>query len=86
VSDFGSEFWSVYISVITVASILACAVLLWGLGLYGGYLLAYDSNAYWTALQTPAAFWIASTLALILTALIFWLLIWRITTPAKQHR
>lgn len=31
VSDFGSEFWSVYISVVTVASILACAVLLWGL-------------------------------------------------------
>ena len=30
-SDFTSEFWSVYIAVITLASILACAVLLWKL-------------------------------------------------------
>lgn len=30
-SDFSSELWSVYISVITVVSILACAVLLWKL-------------------------------------------------------
>src|ERR1051325_2861827 len=31
VSDFVSEFWSYYISIITLASILACAVLLWKL-------------------------------------------------------
>ena len=31
VSDFNGDFWGVYISVITVASILACAVLLWTL-------------------------------------------------------
>jgi cytochrome c oxidase cbb3-type subunit 3 len=31
VNEFTSEFWSVYISVITVSSILACAVLLWTL-------------------------------------------------------
>ena len=30
-SDFNGEFWPVYIAVITVASILACAVLLWAL-------------------------------------------------------
>lgn len=30
-SDFNGEFWPVYITVITVASILACAVLLWAL-------------------------------------------------------
>ena len=30
-SDFSSEFWSVYISVITVVSILACGVFLWRL-------------------------------------------------------
>lgn len=28
-SDFGNEFWSVYISVITLVSIIACAALLW---------------------------------------------------------
>jgi len=31
VSDFSGEFWAVYISVITVVSILACTVLLWSL-------------------------------------------------------
>jgi cytochrome c oxidase cbb3-type subunit 3 len=31
VSDFVSEFWSFYIGIITLASILACAVLLWKL-------------------------------------------------------
>ena len=31
VSDFSSEFWSVYIAVITVVSILACGALLWRL-------------------------------------------------------
>ena len=30
-SEFTSEFWSVYISVLTIASILACAVFLWKL-------------------------------------------------------
>jgi cytochrome c oxidase cbb3-type subunit III len=31
VSDFSSEFWSVYIAVITIVSILACGALLWRL-------------------------------------------------------
>ena len=30
-SDFNSEFWSIYVAVITVVSILACAALLWRL-------------------------------------------------------
>ena len=30
-SDFNSEFWSVYVAVITVVSILACGLLLWRL-------------------------------------------------------
>ena len=30
-SDFNGEFWPIYISVITVVSIIACAVLLWSL-------------------------------------------------------
>lgn len=30
-SDFNSDFWPIYISVITVVSIIACAVLLWSL-------------------------------------------------------
>jgi cytochrome c oxidase cbb3-type subunit 3 len=31
VSDFNSDFWSIYIAAITVVSILACAILLWSL-------------------------------------------------------
>jgi cytochrome c oxidase cbb3-type subunit 3 len=31
VNEFTSGFWSVYITVITLASILACGVLLWKL-------------------------------------------------------
>ena len=30
-SEFNSEFWTVYISVITIASIIACGLLLWRL-------------------------------------------------------
>jgi MATE family multidrug resistance protein len=69
---------------ITFTPLLVYAVLLWGLGLYGGYQLAYVGIASWSPLQTPSAFWIASTIALFFTALIFWLLIWQITRPAKR--
>ena len=30
-SDFTGGFWSIYISIITIASIIACGVLLWGM-------------------------------------------------------
>jgi len=32
VSDFTSDFWSYYVAVITVVSIVACAILLWAMG------------------------------------------------------
>jgi multidrug resistance protein, MATE family len=53
-------------------------VLLWGLGLFGGYRLAYHGLGPWPAMQSPAAFWIAGLVALALAALIFWLMIWQI--------
>jgi MATE family multidrug resistance protein len=69
---------------ITLTPLLVYAVLLWGLGLYGGYQLAYVGNDLWPALQTPAAFWMASSAALFLTAVIFWLLIWQIIRRTKR--
>jgi MATE family multidrug resistance protein len=63
---------------ITLAPFLIYGVLLWGLGLYGGYLLAYRGLGPWPALQTPAAFWMAGATALALAALAFWLMIWQV--------
>ncbi len=63
---------------ITLAPFLIYAVLLWGLGLYGGYRLTYHGLGPWPAQQTPAAFWMAGAAALALAALSFWLMIWRV--------
>jgi MATE family multidrug resistance protein len=63
---------------ITLSPFAIYGVLLWGLGLYGGYRLAYHGVGPWPAMQTPAAFWITGMVALTLAALIFWLMIWQI--------
>lgn len=63
---------------ITLAPFLIYGVLLWGLGLFGGYRLAYHGLGPWPAMQNPAAFWIAGMVALALAALIFWLMIWQV--------
>jgi len=63
---------------ITLSPFLIYGVLLWGLGLYGGYQLAYHGLGPWPAMQSPAAFWITGMVALTLTALIFWLMIWQV--------
>jgi len=63
---------------ITVMPFVIYAVLLWGLGLFGGYRLAYHGLGPWPAMQTPAAFWMAGMVALALAALAFWLMIWQL--------
>lgn len=63
---------------ITIAPFLIYGVLLWGLGLYGGYLLAYTGLGPWPALHRPEAFWMAGAAALALAALTFWGMIWQI--------
>jgi len=63
---------------ITLTPFLIYGVLLWGLGLYGGYRLAYHGLGPWPALQTPAAFWMAGSVALALAALVFWGMIWQV--------
>jgi multidrug resistance protein, MATE family len=62
---------------ITLAPLLVYCVLLWGLGLYGGYRLAYLGLGPLQALQTPAAFWMTASVALAITALLFWGMVWQ---------
>jgi len=62
---------------ITIAPLALYGVLLWGLGLYGGYLLTYEGLAGLAARPSPDTFWIASSLALWLVAICFLVLLWR---------
>jgi len=56
---------------ITVAPLLVYCILLWGIGLGGGYLLAYEGLVDRGPTRDPATFWAAGAGALALTALIF---------------
>ncbi|MEJ5989200.1 MATE family efflux transporter [Ramlibacter sp. PS3R-8] len=62
---------------VAVAPLLAYCLLLWGVGVVGGYHLAYRGIGPWAAQQSPAAFWIASSFALALLAVILPLILWR---------
>lgn len=62
---------------VTVAPLVIYGVLLWGLGLYGGYLLTYEGIAGVAARPVPASFWAVSTIALWLVAISFMALLWR---------
>lgn len=64
---------------IAISTFVIYGVLLWGLGLGGGYLLAYQGVGPWPALQHPAGFWIAGSIALVLTALVFVLMLLRVS-------
>lgn len=56
---------------ITLMPLLVYGVLLWGLGLGGGYVLAYRGWAGFGPWYSPAPFWGASAAALLLTAIAF---------------
>ena len=62
---------------VTVAPLLAYCVLLWGVGVFGGYQLAYRGVGGVEAMQSPSAFWIASSFGLALLSLILPLILWR---------
>jgi MATE family multidrug resistance protein len=74
---------------ITLVPLLIYGVLLWGLGLAGGYFLAYSGSASLPATPVPASFWSAATLALAAVALSFLALLWRAMhaprDTAKSH-
>ncbi len=62
---------------VAVLPLVLYSLLLWGVGLGGGYLLAYEGIGPWAAMHTPAAFWIAATGSLALLALILPVILWR---------
>ena len=62
---------------VAMAPLVAYCVLLWGVGLAGGFLLAYRGLGAWPAQHSPAAFWIAAAVALGVLALILPLILWR---------
>ena len=68
---------------VAVAPLVAYCVLLWGVGLSGGYLLAYRGIGPLPAQHSPVAFWQASTLALALLAPILLLILWRAVHAAR---
>jgi MATE family multidrug resistance protein len=73
---------------ITIAPLLIYTAFLWGLGLYGGYLWAYDHSAlggwlHWHARPSVDTFWISSTVALALVSAMFAALVWRVSRVQK---
>ena len=62
---------------ITLTPLVLYGVFLWGLGLFGGYLLAYEGIAGRAATQSASSFWAASTIAIGLVAAALLGLLWR---------
>lgn len=76
---------------ITMAPLLIYAAFLWGLGLYGGYLWAYDTAALggllrWEARPSVDAFWISSSMALSAVSLLLVALVWRVAFRTRTKR
>jgi MATE family multidrug resistance protein len=67
---------------VAVAPLVAYCLLLWGVGLAGGYALAYHDTRLWSAQHSPAAFWVASSVALALLALVLPAILWRAVRSA----
>lgn len=66
---------------ITLMPLVIYAALLWGVGLYGGYLLAYQGldALGWAMRPSVDTFWITSTAALAVVSLLFVAMVWRAT-------
>ena len=66
---------------ITVLPLITYTVLLWGVGLAGGYAVAYSGfgsqQLPWLVAQSPIAFWQSSCFALALTTLVLLSVLWR---------
>jgi MATE family multidrug resistance protein len=70
---------------ITVAPLVVYCVLLWGLGLGGGYLMAYSSWSPWVQMaHSPTAFWACSALALAITAAAFGVMLFKAAARSAQ--
>lgn len=62
---------------ITLRPLLIYTTLLWGVGLWGGYVLAYQGLGTWANRPSVDSFWITSTAALALVTALFLGLLWR---------
>ena len=75
---------------ITILPLITYTVLLWGLGLAGGYAVAYGPAIDWTVLswlvpQTPIAFWQTGSLALYATTAVLMPVLWRAAYAKPKH-
>ena len=70
---------------VTLSPLLIYTALLWGMGLYGGYLLAYQGLGSWPATPSVRSFWLTSTVALIVvTVLLLARLEWAMRRPVQS--
>lgn len=71
---------------ITVSTLVVYSLLLWGGGLAGGYLLAYQGLAGQAPWQKADAFWASSATALAAVAMIFMPILWRAVSRSQTPR
>ena len=69
---------------ITLTPLVLYGILLWGLGLFGGYRLAYEGVAGQAATQSASSFWAASTIAIGLVATCLLGLLWHAVRQNRQ--
>jgi MATE family multidrug resistance protein len=74
---------------ITVLPLITYTVLLWGLGLAGGYVVAYGAGfdelgLTWLTPQSPIAFWQTASLALYVTTAVLLPVLWQATYRQRQ--
>jgi MATE family multidrug resistance protein len=68
---------------VVVAPFVGYTVLLWGVGLAGGYALAYVGVGPFAPQHSPGAFWAAGSIALVVLAPILAAILWR---AARSYR
>jgi MATE family multidrug resistance protein len=72
---------------VTFSPLLVYTALLWGVGLYGGYLLAYQGVGAWSANPSVRSFWLTSSVALaVVSVLLLARLEWAMRRPIQSSR
>ena len=75
---------------VTVLPLMTYTLLLWGLGLAGGYVVAYEHHDFfkfsWMISESPISFWQTSSVALGLTALVLISVLWRTGLKFRLQR